>query len=121
MKKNLFWKYFLWTFASRQFLGFFAPLFLGNTSSTIYKQNVPNLYVYALDMTIISIGLIGYKYLSKQSEKSNAILSQPDLQNVAINFFKFKLYRGTVPLTVENLVSKALENMIRVYYTLKLR
>jgi hypothetical protein len=26
-----------------------------------------------------------------------------DLQNVAINFFKFKLYRGTVPLTVENL------------------
>jgi hypothetical protein len=25
-----------------------------------------------------------------------------DLQNVAINFFKFKLYRGAVPLTVEN-------------------
>jgi hypothetical protein len=35
-----------------------------------------------------------------------------DLQNVAVNFFKFKLYRVTVPLTVENqqfnLVSKAL-------------
>jgi hypothetical protein len=52
-----------------------------------------------------------------------------DLQNVATKlrrstavatkFCKDKLYPGTVPLTVE-LVSKALENMIRAYYILKL-